>query len=160
MAPCAVVSGRKRHEIGGHDAADRAFGIIDDLAHGGLALGIEQRQDSFAALFGQAVDERDGVVGIGADDQAADFFIVDQRENIGQQLRRQLFERLGGAARGKQDIEELAHLGGLQPFEQERDVGRMAFADKAQDPVRRCRAQHFADSIVIDRRGFHDGFRG
>ncbi len=60
--------GGERHEFGGHDSAHRAFGIIDNLPHGGLTLRVQQRQDSFAALFGQAVDERDGIVRIGADD--------------------------------------------------------------------------------------------
>ena len=75
--------GQECHEIGSHDAPDRAFRIIDDLAHGGLALGIEQREHSFAALLGQAVDEENRVVGIGAGDQPADFVLVDQGENIG-----------------------------------------------------------------------------
>ena len=32
--------GGERHEIGGHDSADRALGIIDDLADGGLTFGV------------------------------------------------------------------------------------------------------------------------
>ena len=30
----------ERHEIGGHDSADRALGVIDDLADGGLTFGV------------------------------------------------------------------------------------------------------------------------
>ena len=55
--------GGKRHEIGGHDSADRAFGIIDQLANCRLALRIEQRQNFFAAMVGQAINKRDCIVG-------------------------------------------------------------------------------------------------
>ena len=75
--------GQECHEIGSHDAPDRAFRIIDDLAHGGLALGIEKREHLLALLLGEAVDEENRVVGIGAGDQPADFVLVDQGENIG-----------------------------------------------------------------------------
>ncbi len=73
----------QRHEIGGHQAADGAVGVVDDFAHRGLALRVEQRHDSLAALVGEAVDEHDRVVRVGARDQPADFVIVDQGENVG-----------------------------------------------------------------------------
>ena len=56
-----------------------------------LALWVEQSEDAFSAFFRQTVDECNGVVGVGADDQPADFFIVEQRENIRQKFRRELF---------------------------------------------------------------------
>ena len=109
MAPCAVVSG-KRHEIGGHDSADRAFEIIDQLANGRLALRIEQRQNFFAAMVGQAINKRDCIVGVGANDQPPDLLVVDQLENIRQKLRRQLFKRFVGPPRREKNTEELSHL--------------------------------------------------
>ena len=127
MAPLGGGVRWQRHEVGGHQASHRAVGVVDDLAHCGLALGVEQREHALAALFRQAVDEGDRVVGVGADDQAADFFIVDQGENVGQQFGRQLFERLGGAARGKQVVEELAHFGWIEPFEQQARCRRDGF---------------------------------
>ena len=94
-------AGEQRHKIGGHDAADSALGITDQLTHFSAPLRIEQRDNVLAPLLGEAVDKGNGVVGSGARDQTAELIVVDQRENIRQQLRRQLFEHFGGPPRGQ-----------------------------------------------------------
>jgi hypothetical protein len=114
-------------------------------------LGIHEAEKFFLALFRQARDERHGVVGVGARDHARELLVLDERENVSQQVGRQFLQRLGGFARGKKNIEEKPRLAGLEVLEQRRDIGGMAFADEPEDAVRRAGADHFTDSIVIQR---------
>jgi hypothetical protein len=147
--------GGQCHEVGGHEPAHRTLGIADQFPHRGLTLRIKQAQDPVAAIVRQAIDKSDRVVGVGADDQTADLFVIEHGENVGKQLRRQLFECFRGAPGGKEYVEELSDFRRLESLEQRRDIGGMAFTDKSQHAVRCRGAQHLADGVIFDGRRFH-----
>jgi hypothetical protein len=71
----------------------------------------------FAPLFRKTIDERHRVVRVGPDDQPAQLVIVDQRQDIGKQFRRELFQRFIGAASRKKNIEKLPNLRRLKVLE-------------------------------------------
>ena len=94
------------HEIRSHDPADASFRITNQLTDFSPPLWIQKRDNSFPPLVGKAVDESHGVVRVGPDNHPAELVVVDQRQDVGEQFGRELFEGFVGAARREEDIEK------------------------------------------------------